>query len=190
MGEADAIGRWLSGSDNDSYMYVDAEPPSCPRCLLVSDLGWVNQNFTLKDQTFDFSCTYDGATIVSRRFVEFAEGVAGGRFLPLPSAPGFAALLVDQTFAFDTERRQTRFTDRCPECGRFQQVAGATPPFLIVGERVGQGFSRSDQVFGSAADARQRRAVAQRPVIIVDADLGRRLSAERFTGLVLGAIAR
>lgn len=190
MSSDDAAGHWLSGPDNDSFMYRGADAPACPDCLLVTDHEWVNPEFVPKRKELDYASTFDGATIVSRRFAEFAGGEPGVRFLTLPAASDFAVLQVDAIVQVDTDRRGTRFQDECPGCGRFRQIAGATPVFVRDGCEVPAGFSRSDQRYGSAADEGQHRRVAQHAVVMVDLELGRRLDGEHFKGLELHAIAR
>lgn len=121
----------LSGPDNDSSMLVNAPASGrCASCGRLLDSGWIDPLFLIAERRFDLSFTYDGYCIVSERFRSVVAD-RGARYVPLPSEPSFFALFSRQRVPFDAARRQTRFTNRCSECGRWHDVAGATPAFLL-----------------------------------------------------------
>jgi hypothetical protein len=188
MASDQVIGFTVHGHHNDSYMYLDADPPACSACGLVTDPTWVNPDYTPKRSSMDLGQTYDGATIASKRFVDFVGDRSGARFLSLPAAPGFSVLVVDRFIGFDAEGRGTRFTELCERCGRYGQVAGAVPVVLREGEQIRSGFNATDVAFGSVVEPGQDRCVALQPVVIVDAALGESLRTQRFRGLDLNAI--
>ncbi len=126
-------------------------PPQCNECGLLTQEGWADPAFRLATRVFDFSYTYDGAAIVSHPFVEIASSFSGARFEPLLGEPGFFLMVVEPQVTFDSQRRQTRFDQRCGTCGRYYSVAGAHPVFLKEGG-VPDGFSRTDLEFGTGRE--------------------------------------
>jgi len=182
------IGYAIHAGDNDSFYYEGGEGvPVCSACGLITQPDWINPTFLLERTGFDISYTWDSAPIVSARFVEFASAYPGARFLPLPSAPGFALFVVDPIVPFDAERRGTEFMDPCPGCARFTQIAGADPVYLKPGTVLPKGFSRTDIEFGSARE-RPDRATAQSPQFLVDPELGEALASQALRGLRLEPI--
>lgn len=160
----------------------DMSPPSCPLCELVEDDAWVDPSFELSCRAFDFSYTYDGVAIVSRRFkdaIESAQLSDGVRFVELVGEPGFFALVVDRQVSFDSERRQTRLSDQCERCGRWRSVAGAHPVFLR--EPVPRGLSRTDLSFGTGRE--------QHPVLLADVASADVLAGLDLNGLELQPVA-
>lgn len=181
------LGYVISGPDNDSYMYEGVDGvPACRGCSLVTDSSWLNLGFVLRLRTFDLSFTYDGACIASDRFMKAVAGLPGLDARPLPSVAGFNLLTASQVVRFDSERRHTRFEDQCDICGRFTAVAGATPAFLLPGEEVPWGFSRSDVAFGSVKGP--GRAYAQHPLLIASTGAATRLSETNVDPLDIKAI--
>jgi hypothetical protein len=174
------IGYVLGAPDNGSFMLVeDSLAPRCSSCGLVADLGWINPRFDLRDKRFDASYTYDGYLIVSERFRVVADA-AGGRYIELPSIPGFYSLVVDRVVPFDSARRGTIFERPCEECGRFYVVAGATPAFLLVDGPLSDDFFRTDVEFGTGDE--------QTSLIALGAELAATLRAADLAGVDLEEI--
>ena len=77
---------------------------------------------------------------------------------------------------FDSEARETQFQNRCPACGDYQYVTGATPVFLKPGSAVPEnGFARTDLDFGSDD--------AKAPLVLCGDEAVRRLKRRRLRGL-------
>jgi hypothetical protein len=183
-----APGFSIHGPDNDSFYYAGAvDPPACQACGLVLHLDWVNSEFQLNRTQYDFSFTYDGVPIASRRFSQFVAVFPGIRSLPLPSTPGHTLVIVDPIVRFDVARRRTTFRSPCSSCGRFREVAGATPVYLQVGTNLPTDFSRTDVEFGSAAET-PNRVTAQWPQLLVDPTTAEAIAAGEFNGLRLQPI--
>ena len=170
-------GYLLSAPDNDSFMLRGPTPhPTCDACGLLTDREWIEPRFQLSRRDLDLSFTYDGYLIASRRFADFASE-RGARCVSLPSEPGYRALLADHVLAFDAARRRTRFENRCESCGRYRDVAGATPVLLVGDAAVPEAFARTDIKFGSGDE--------QHPLILVGPRLGAELRAGPWRGLDL-----
>ncbi len=174
------IGYVVFGPDNDTYMFQgDAQPARCATCRFVLDHGWVDPSYKLKPgRRPDVSYTYDGCLIVSDNFRAAAKGFAGGTYLSLPSQRGWSILLATRTVTFDTERRETSFDEFCDGCGRFTQVDGATPPFLLDPPvPLPDEFMRTDIEFGSGDELS--------PLVLVGPGLADALRRGRLVGLDL-----
>jgi hypothetical protein len=83
----------------------------------------------MNERQWDASYTYDGYCVVSTRF-RSVVGNRGARYIELPSEPSFFVLLPSERIRFDPIRRKTTFENFCTDCGRYHDVAGATPAFL------------------------------------------------------------
>ena len=186
--ETSGTGYSLSGHDNKSWYWEDYDGvPKCASCGLVNDPLWINPDFELNRKDMDLSFTHDGQKIVSDRFVTASAGQPGITFIPLPNHPGHHLVDVDRTVAFDIEARGTTLSRRCPTCGRFTHIAGATPVHLRPGVTLQPGFSRTDIEFGSSR-LNPNLPYQQHPLILVDPDLGHHLASARLKGLVLKPI--
>ena len=175
----DLLGFDLDGPDNGSHMYQGAaRPPACAACGLLWKGTWTDPAFQLGIKYFDFSSTYDHALIVSERFKRFAEQFPGAQFHDLASVDGFYMMTATPVVRFDSVETGTRFEDLCEHCGRHQQVAGATPGFVL--DPIPTGFSRTDVEFGSYNELS--------PGILVDPATAIKLTAQRFHGLELHAV--
>jgi len=176
----------LKGPDNDSWMYTNA--PHCSGCSLVTDDEWVDPTFQLARRVSAFSCTYDGAVIVSESFAEAVAGERGVAFTPV-AVEGYYVMRVTHEVRFDAVRRETRFGPRCKVCNRFESVTGAIPVFLRPDAVVKNGFARTDLAFGDAADFGPAQPVRLAPLILAAPALARRLERMHFPGLLLVPVA-
>lgn len=175
------MGYILGAIDNGQYMLRgDASHPACSTCGMVSDRRWTDPSFSLARSELDASYTYDGYLIVSDRF-RVVVGLEGARYDDLPSSPGHYSLTADKELAFDAARRRTRFDRLCSECGRYFDVNGATPVFLVPGTTVPDIISRTDISFGTGDE--------QHPLILLGPALAARLRAAALSGVELQAIA-
>ncbi len=174
------IGYKLSGTDNDSHMYINNKGLSvCDYCGYKTDSEYVNANFTIKRNIYDFSYTYDGCCIVSLKFKEFClrENYTNIQFKALPLEPLFFYFIVKIQLNFDVKKRRTRFEKFCNICGNYESVIGANPVFLKnVNTPLEDMFYRTDQEFGSGNE--------KHPLIIVGVETYKKMKREKFKGLV------
>ena len=161
------LGYSISYPDNESYMLRGPSPhPKCEECGFVLDHEWIDPQFRLIQPYADLSATYDGYTIATERFCDFASK-HGGRCIELPSAPGFSSFRVDERIAFDSVRRKTRFAKRCSICGQFGDVTGSTPIFIQGDQSIPDRFVGTDVEFGSGDE--------KHPIILVGVGLAEEL---------------
>jgi hypothetical protein len=143
----------------------------------------VNPSFSAKKRDWHISATYDGYTLVSYKFRDFCRQHAwqGMDFVRLPADNDFFVLRLALILPFDADRRRTRFLDKCPTCGAFYGVIGATPAYLRgVTEPIQDGFFRSDFEFGSGP--------GQGPLTFIGLGTAEELRKQRFQNYYLKEI--
>ena len=168
---------WRFGKDGMPH------PATCPTCGRKIDPEYVNPKFKAKRRTWDFSTTYDGYHIVSKRFREFCltHGWEGMTCVPLPADKEYFVLRLSTLLPFDVKRRGTRFEDLCPACGAFYNVTGANPVYLRgITEPIQEGFFRSDLEFASGPE--------QNPLILVGIRTAEELQKQKFQKFDLEAV--
>ena len=137
----------MSGASNDDVR-------RCRECHELID-KWNESllRLVVNDRHYDLSLTYDGILVASNRFAEIynTTGLEGLLIRQLPSDPEFNLVKATRAVCFDYVKRKTRFGNRCPLCGLYDSVVGATPVFLKTGTVVkDREFVRSDLEFGSS----------------------------------------
>ena len=179
------IAALLSGYDNDRYVVASCEKrlyADVPEEVFCSCCGWKKRwdytraSFTLGKKKQDVSSTYDHATIVSSRFRDIALTLQEDPeiFAPLLAESGFFHLVPSRIVVFDLNRRETRQSGFCQECGLFSQTACATPVMLVDEFPAGGHIFRTDVLFGSYNE--------RGPLIIVSAVFSAALKKARLTG--------
>jgi hypothetical protein len=146
------VGYTLSGQDNGTYMFRDKSTlPTCSGCHCRLDFTATNSGYQLTSSSADFSYTYDGQAIVSVAFKEICElnGYTEIKFGVFTKDPNHFHLLPQRQFEFDAARRETKFLDLCPICGRYESIIGATPAFFKMNDPLADGVYRSDLLFAS-----------------------------------------
>lgn len=176
------LGFLLSVPDNGSFMFLEdgTSPPRCRGCRYVRDHEWIHPRFATRVGRHDVTETLDGYLIVSERFRTFGASF-GLRTRPLPAMRGYFAAYVDETAAFDSDRRRTRFENRCDVCGEYESIVGATPVFLRAGAPLPDRFVRSDLQFGTGDE--------RHPVFMTGAGLATLLREQSFDGIDLEPIS-
>ena len=175
-------GYIVFGQHNGSFaFYGRSDVRRCEKCgELLAKWDESLAGLKIKRRKYEVSATYDGVTVVSRRFqsVYDSNRLEGLVFQELPSAPDFLAVMATDVVQFDAKERETRFINKCPVCGRFEEVIGATPAYLMEGEVVpDRGFVRSDLEFASFDE--------KGPLILCGPAAGEVLKKARFRGLDL-----
>jgi hypothetical protein len=133
----------------------------------------------VKNRKYDIGTTYDGVTIVSKRFNEAYEAanLSGLDFLQLPDDSEFFVIRPVREIAFEAERSQTRFINQCSLCERFESVV--TPyDYLKANSQIGyREFVRTDLEFGSGDE--------KHPLLLCGEFAANALNAAKLNGLDL-----
>lgn len=174
----------LSADDNDLALFGDRD--GLRRCQMCRQLTnkWDEELASVPlspAPEADASYSLDGVLVVSSRFKNVVErgGPSGLAFRRL-QAGFFAARSVDAV-PFDSERRKTRFENRCDACGQCESVIGVTPVFLKEGAHVrDDGFARTDLELGSFDE--------KSPLELCGNQMAARLRSEPLRGIDLMAV--
>lgn len=164
----------LYGQDLNVEFYDRA--PACPDCGAVYDSRWIGP--LASKPKYDYSCTLDGALVVSSRFAEFGKEVGDVTALQLPGRDDVFVLVVDRRFTVDPVASNLDRVEYCLGCNAWRGIRRA--PRLVVAELPPAGFSASDVCFGF----QEMRQNLRRPAFIVDGATMARIEQERFTGIV------
>lgn len=160
-------GCYISRPDAKAFYFEDTDAPACAVCGLVDDPCWINPAFEIGRKRYDISATYDGADVVSRRFVDFCGDWGGVRFLELPNTEGMHLMIVERVVKFDDGLDERSQTSLCPRCGRYVEIAGPRPLCPSRGETIQRGFSRTEFLYGSGHNIPNRKTL-QHPRLLVD----------------------
>lgn len=161
-------------------MYLDAKDLDiCPDCGTIKNREYTNPQLRISQRKYDFSYTYDGRAVASRRFREFCDmkSIEGGVFHELIMTEGFFHFQVRATRVVEVCRDKPVFNigERCRTCGHSEYFCGVKPMFLRTERPLGTGFYRTDVYY---ADKNERQ-----PCYIVSVDTKRMLELEEFRGI-------
>jgi hypothetical protein len=183
------IGYAISGYDNDSYMTGSCEKlfpeltdiPKCSKCGYRTDYRYTNKDFILKRNTLDFSSTYDGITIVSRKFKEFCirNKYNNLEFVKLPKSPFFFQFWIKENILECDAGLKEKF---CKECGLFESVVRPILKCDKISEPLKDGFYQSDLWFASGNE--------KSPLIIIAPETKEKLYGEGFKNVCYNKIEK
>lgn len=180
------IGYRIVAHDNDSFAYCDRDDVKrCHTCGNMLD-KWSEKLDTFqikKRRNIAVTTTYDGVLVATSRFIEFCRDYAFDGLIAkqLPSDPDFYAISSDVVVKYDTERRGTRFLGYCSTCGMYDEVIGADPVMLRVGELIpDRGFAQTDIEFASHDE--------KHPLLLCGLSVGELLGKSGMRGLDLRSI--
>ena len=104
----------------DAFVHEGQPGPRCDKCGWLTDSTWVSPAFKLPPHSPDVAVTYDGAYILSEKFLvavpEFEI------FRPLPNDVGRYQMVPTQTVDWDEGAAPLRREGFCNECGLWQSV--------------------------------------------------------------------
>ena len=180
------IGYSISGEDNDSFMCSSADEilenmenlSVCSQCGYRTNYFYINNNFKVSRRVYDLSSTYDGYTIVSRKFKEFCDrkGYKNIEFKELDKDPDFFALIALKVIEYDTDRNNPQYENYCEACSNYESVIGPSPIYLKgITEPLADGFYRTDILFASGNE--------KSPLIIIGPETKEAILKEGFKGI-------
>ena len=177
--------RFSEEYNNLYFFYGRTDIKRCPVCKEL--LAKWDEDLTVelsvvpvhrRKRKYDISSSYDGVTMVSRRFKELYEhsGMTGLQFTDL----GDDAFAIRSTniVRFDTLRSAVRFVKKCDVCGRYESVVFSGAVALLPGNVVPPvGFARTDLEFASGDE--------KHPILLCGDEVAKMLWAAKLTGVVL-----
>lgn len=174
------IGYTISAQDNGAYFFNEcSKNVLCPKCGTCTDYSWYPDKLELTEniQVKDASCTYDCRLIVSEKFKIFCseQEYEGIYFYKVSEKPVLYYMIPGKIISFDSDRRKTRFINKCEICGGYESIVGATPAFLRDNSKVDDGLFRSDLAFASGKE--------KFPIIIIGSETYRKMKEYQLTGV-------
>jgi len=136
----------------------------------------------VKRRRYEFSVTYDGYDIASRRFKEFCEARAweGIEFVALPGDPDFFWMRVENVLEVHPEHGNVEREKFCRQCGVYASIFGGPMCLKGIVSPLPDGFYRTDVEFASG--------INQHPLIILGLEAGEAIEAQRFRGTAVRKI--
>lgn len=171
----------MVGHDNGAHFFEEISTSCfCSNCRCLVDEKYKPDHLVgLKKNIDDLSSTYDGRDIASLRFKKFCERMSLTEviFSLVNQDPKLYLIEPTSELVFDVKRRKTKFEGYCSVCGKYQQVAGATPGFLKnICKPIKEGVYRTDVEFGSC--------IGKNKIIIVGVDTKEQIVKEGLSGVV------
>lgn len=183
------IGYDISGYDNDSYMCGSCDKlfpeltdiPKCPKCGYRTDYRYTNKDFKLKRKTMDFSSTYDGVTIVSRRFKDFCVRNEYDNlvFVELPKSPFFYQFYINgNVLEYDAGEKHKY----CKTCGQYESVVVPIIKLDRITGPLKDGFYQSDLWFASGNE--------KHPLTVISPETKLKLESEKIKNICMREIIK
>ena len=150
----------------------------CSKCGYRTDFFYINRKFRVSRRVYDLSCTYDGYTIVSRKFKEFCDRKEYKyiEFKEFDKDYDFFALFPVNVVEYDTDRNKPQYENYCESCGNYESVIGPSPIYLKgVTEPLADGFYRTDIMFASGNE--------KSPLIIIGPETKETILKEGFKNI-------
>lgn len=172
------IGFLMTAVDNGTRMLNESDLTRCGTCFRVIERPAVVGSYVPPTDLGEAaSYTNDGYLICESAVAEILEEY-GAAVTELPATKGkYFAVDPGKRVEFDIERRRTRFEGLCKECGRYFDVIGATPIFLLQQAGLPDEIVGTDVEFGSGDE--------QHPLLLVGPRLGQLLISKKVSGLQL-----
>jgi hypothetical protein len=152
------LGYSLAAHDNGGrfFPYDLSDCPDgviCKTCGTCLDYRYCPDEIPLDvSSRYHVGSTYDNRTMFSEAFIEHCRPLlrSGDYLRPIKAGQQrYYYLFPEQVTSFDSTRRETRFSEPCPQCGGHGSIVGAHPAFLCTNMPLELGFFRTDLGFGS-----------------------------------------
>jgi len=177
-------GRLLQGCDNKHYALQDFFENNnrlkCRECGCLLDPYYRSLRIDFKSN-FDFSSTYEGVYIVSKRFKKYIqqEGYKNLIFYPVNEEQIFFYFQVlNSIIKIDVEKSGISYKEKCETCGHPSEIIGGFDIFIEQTLPLADGFYttnifwRSHYIFW--------------PEILIGEDTYEKLMSQKFKGINMG----
>jgi hypothetical protein len=165
--------EFIARAEDPQEFFVGA--PACVGCNAVTDHAWMPDRFRVRNRHPSI-CTYDGAVLVNRRFVEVADSSPGVVFDVVPGDMEYFRMLVETVVVVDRAVGKYEVEgSECSVCGRISQFGwpvrflGGVPPEV--------GFVRTDVEYGTVGAT---RICHPTPKVLATPGMASMLSSERL----------
>ena len=159
----------------DDRLLVDGA--TCQSCELPVD-AQIRSDLVVpkKDAREDVLVAFDLKLLFSPHAVDVLERNSSTQFKKKKVADNYFYVTPGISIKFDSKRRETRFLEKCADCGKFWEVIGATPAFLMTDQLDDDGIYMTDLEFGTGPDKEW--------LMIVGLGLGKAMKRAKLRGAV------
>lgn len=175
----------LFGQDNKSYsniLFFEKENNTiiCKSCKSVNSPYYFDKSIDLKKTDLDFSVTYEGKIIVSKRFKNYCieSKFENTVFIPLDSVSGFYYFLIlGKTLFIDIKKSGIKRSKTCKECGYYKEIIGSPDKLFVTSynPKIKNGFYQTDIYW--------RTHNVFNPQILITLETMAELKNQKFKGL-------
>lgn len=174
-------GRAITASENKHYalqeFFDNNNRLKCPKCGCLLDPYYRSLHIDFKSK-FDFSATYEGVFIVSRRFKEFIQSSEYKNliFFPVNERNDFFYFHVkNNVIQIDEKKTGIKYDKKCKTCNYPRNIYGGAEIFIKQTEPLPDGFYTSDLFW--------RTHYIFRPEILIGLETYEKLKVQKFKGL-------
>lgn len=174
-------GRIIQGSDNKQYalqeFFGDNNRLRCPECGCLLDPFYRSMRIDFKSK-YDFSATYEGVFVVSKRFRDYiqSERYSNVIFYPVNEENSFFYFQVlNNVIKIDAEKSRIEFKEKCMTCHYPKEVIGGFDIFIAQEAPLLDGFYTTDVYW--------RTHYIYWPEFLIGQETYEKLKAQKFKGL-------
>ena len=178
-------GRLIQGNDNKQYalqeFFDDDNRLRCSECGCLLDPYYRSLEIDFKSK-FDFSTTYDGVNIVSKRFKDYiqSEGYDNVIFFPVNNNNNFFYFhVLNEIIILDKEKTGIKYDKKCNACNYPEEIIGGIEIFIKQKEPLSDGFYTTDLYW--------RTHYLYGPKILIGQKTYEKLKVQKFKGLDIAA---
>jgi hypothetical protein len=174
-------GRAITASVNKQYALQEYWEPNnrlkCRECECLLDPYYRSLRIDFRSK-FDFSQTYEGVYITSKRFKDYILNSQYDNLIFYPvneKNEFFYFQVLNSVVKFDKKKSGIKIGKKCTSCG-YPMVYGGAEFFLVQSEPLSDGFYLSDIYWRAGGSG-------YRPRILIGLDTYENLKAQKFSGL-------
>lgn len=173
-------GRIIQGQDNKHYAlreFFENNRLKCPECGCLLDPYYRSLRIDFKSK-LDFSSTYEGIFIVSKRFKEYIqiEGYQNVIFYPVNEMNNFFYFqTLNNYIKINVEKSGIIIKEKCTACNYPKEIIGGVNIFLYQETPLSDGFYTTDTYW--------RTHYIYWPELIIGLETYEKLKAQKFKGL-------
>jgi len=174
-------GKAITASVNKKYAlmeFFDSDNRlKCPECECLLDPYYRSLRIEFNSH-YDFSCTYDGVFITSKRFKEYIQSMSYKNLIFYPVNENnifFYFQVMNSVVVVDKNKTGIKYDKKCKTCNYPSQIFGGPKIFIDQAEPLADGFHTTDTYW--------RTGSGYRPKILIGLETYEKLKTQKFKGL-------
>lgn len=174
-------GRLLQGRNNKHYalqdFFTNNNRLRCPECGCLLDPYFRSLRIDFKSK-FDFSSTYEGVYIVSKRFMTYIQQAGYKNFIFYPvnmESLFFYFQVLNSVININIEKSGISYQAKCNTCNNPREITGGLDIFIEQAAPLADGFYTSNIYW--------RSHYIYWPEILIGEETYKKLKAQSFMGI-------